>query len=92
MPATLVPATLRGYCGDGEIQVTSGEQCESTDLDGQSCADVGFPAGGTLRCTACRLETSGCRRVCGDGVCQDTERAGTGTGTGAGSGRAGTSG
>lgn len=49
---------LPAECGDGAI--AAGEQCDGTDLGGDSCASLGF-ASGTLGCTtACRFDTSAC--------------------------------
>ena len=46
-------------CGDGVIY-TGVEQCEGTNLGGQTCVSQGF-TGGTLSCTAsCTFDTSAC--------------------------------
>src|SRR6185295_16415987 len=49
--------------------IQSREECDGTDLGGQTCQGLGFP-GGVLACTAeCTLDTSGCQAaVCGDGL------------------------
>lgn len=46
-------------CGNGVVDV--GEMCDGNDLDGQTCAQMGLPAG-TLTCSAsCQsFDTSGC--------------------------------
>jgi hypothetical protein len=46
-------------CGDGNL--TAEEQCEGTDLQGQTCEGLGFD-GGTLACdpSTCFFDTSGC--------------------------------
>lgn len=50
-------ATVPG-CGDGVV--VSGEQCDTSDFSGASCASLGF-SGGILSCTsACTLNTSAC--------------------------------
>lgn len=50
---------LPAECGSGSIDA-AGEQCDGTDLGGDSCASLGF-ASGTLGCTsACRFDTSAC--------------------------------
>jgi len=62
------------YCGDGQINGT--ESCDGADLGGQSCAGLGYPAGGTLSCTsACVYDVTGCAQggVCGDGTCDAGE-------------------
>jgi hypothetical protein len=47
-------------CGDGTVDVTSGEQCDGSALDGQSCTSLGFTAG-TLACNSvCQLNVAGC--------------------------------
>lgn len=50
---------LPAECGSGAIDAAS-EQCDGSDLGGDSCASLGF-ASGTLGCTtACRFDTSAC--------------------------------
>ncbi len=45
-------------CGDGIIQ--TGEECDSSNLNGASCISQGF-SGGTLSCSAsCSFNTSAC--------------------------------
>ena len=51
-------------CGDGVAGY--GEDCDGSDLDGQTCQTQGF-ASGTLACAACAFDTSGCDSD-GDGV------------------------
>lgn len=47
-----------GPCGNGTID--AGEQCDGSDLAGQSCASRGF-AGGVLSCNGvCQFDVSGC--------------------------------
>jgi cysteine-rich repeat protein len=61
-------------CGDGVVDFATGEQCDGTDFDGETCEDFGLitpAAGGGLTCTdACQtVDTSGCDpAVCGDGI------------------------
>lgn len=71
-------------CGDG---VVSGDEvCDGTNLDGESCENLGFE-GGTLRCTrSCRaFDTADCLGTsCGNGeidegeVCDDDDLDGQG--------------
>lgn len=70
-------------CGDGAINV-AGEQCDGSDLGGESCTSLGFVAG-TLGCTGgCALDTSACATgsLCGNGTvdapeqCDSTDLAG----------------
>ena len=59
-----------GRCGDGVIQSSKGEACDSGTLGGATCASEGFYEG-TLTCdTVCQLVTTGCFAQCGDGVIQ----------------------
>ena len=44
-------------CGNRKIEGT--EQCDGTNLSGRSCIGQGF-MGGTIKCTNCLLDTSGC--------------------------------
>lgn len=58
---------LPPQCGNGQVE--PGEQCDGTNLFGQSCQSKGF-AGGTLKCTNCNFDTSGCQQSnnCGNGT------------------------
>ncbi len=56
-------------CGDGVLSPDH-EQCEGTDLGGQTCLSLNMGAG-QLACTSeCRFDSSGCedQAVCGDGT------------------------
>ena len=44
-------------CGNNVLE--TGEECDELQLAGQTCASKGFESG-TLKCTACRFDTSGC--------------------------------
>lgn len=61
-----------GPCGDNHIN--DGEECDGTQLWGQTCEDEGYQ-GGELGCTElCELDTSRCwNSVCGDGVVDANE-------------------
>ena len=55
-------------CGNNAID--PGEECDESNLDGQSCVDLGF-ASGTLDCdTNCQFDVSGCTNCNSDNVCQ----------------------
>jgi len=56
------------FCGDGERAGT--EDCEGSDLGGETCRSLGFYGQTTsLKCGAdCRFDKSGCSGRCGDGV------------------------
>jgi len=46
------------FCGNGTVE--EGEQCDGSDLAGQTCESLGY-AGGTLSCNPdCTFDTSGC--------------------------------
>jgi cysteine-rich repeat protein len=63
-PSAECSASCHGRCGDGEIR--GAEQCDSTNLGGLACSDVGF-YGGTLACTGrCLFDTQTCSGRCGD--------------------------
>ena len=51
-------------CGDGIIQLSAGEDCEGSNLNSKTCANLGL-GGGTLSCftsgsLACKFDVSGC--------------------------------
>lgn len=57
-----------GACGDGEVNPPA-EDCDGSDLAGQTCQLLGYDSG-TLACTeACQLNPDGCvtAAICGDG-------------------------
>lgn len=54
---TSLDACENPVCGDNQADL--GEQCDGTDLNGASCASLGF-GGGNLVCTSCTFGTSGC--------------------------------
>ena len=61
-------------CGDGIRQLY--EECEGTNLAGQSCASLGLGAG-TLACSSdCTFDTHACSAQgrCGDGIRQSGEQ------------------
>jgi hypothetical protein len=74
-----IPAGSPGECACAETcgrvpGLQPGEDCDATDLAGETCATRGF-SGGTLACTdACTFDESQCYTdVCGDGVVGPTE-------------------
>lgn len=71
-----------GVCGDGLVDATSGETCDGTNLNGQTCISQGFDVG-TLTCSSCSLNTSGCMYefvMKGDNYLNDTYAAYDGAG------------
>lgn len=63
------PGENNANCGDGVRQPI--EQCEGADLGGQSCEGLGLGSG-TLSCTQCVFDTTGCAG-CGNGLCDPAE-------------------
>jgi hypothetical protein len=58
-------------CGNGVAN--QDEDCDGTDLRGETCVSRGFE-GGTLACNSnCTFDTSGCSGTCGDGTCGGSE-------------------
>jgi hypothetical protein len=54
-------------CGDG--RVTGKEQCDGSNLGGNTCQSQGFYSETGLSCNSdCTLNTSGCSGYCGDGI------------------------
>jgi hypothetical protein len=61
-------------CGNDQLNPECNEQCDATNLNGQTCQTRGFGCGGTLSCNDCNFDTSGCTAVCcGDGQCNGNE-------------------
>jgi hypothetical protein len=56
--ATALAGGGRLVCGDNLIN-TAGEMCDGSNLGGETCASFGF-SGGTLACSSCRFDLSGC--------------------------------
>ena len=71
-PYVLNLAVLPPGCGNAVVEGT--EQCDGSNLSGQSCQTQGFGTG-TLGCDAsCNFDTSACNPpACGDGIIQGTE-------------------
>lgn len=70
-----------GRCGDSNVDVTNGEECDENDLNGNSCQSLGH-GGGVLRCKPdCRYDISSCTNACGNGyvevneICDDGGKA-----------------
>ena len=57
-------------CGNGVLQPSAGERCDTDQLNGRTCEYFGY-TGGTLACTAfCDFDFSGCTGpgpICGNG-------------------------
>jgi len=52
-----ITAVVISNCGNGVID--TGEQCDGSNLNSQTCEGLGF-TGGTLSCSYCAFDTSGC--------------------------------
>jgi hypothetical protein len=78
-----MPQVAAPICGDGKI--TGTEKCEAGNLNGQTCAALGYNGGGMLICnaTTCTFDTLMCRMT-------TTTSSGAGTSGGAGMGGGGT--
>ncbi|HJQ85070.1 MAG TPA: hypothetical protein VKA21_13385, partial [Candidatus Binatia bacterium] len=65
--------TCRDTCGTVP-GVQAGEDCDGADLDGQTCASLGFGKGKLACASDCRFDTTQCTEdVCGDGRVGPTE-------------------
>jgi Protein of unknown function (DUF1566) len=72
LASSAVARKTGSVCGDGIVE--TGEQCDGSNLNGQTCQTQGFPEGGTLACNStCHFNTSGCF-VCGNGVVEGSEQ------------------
>jgi hypothetical protein len=66
----IVESTIVLVLGDppcGNSIVDAGEQCDATELAGQTCGNVTGLPHGLVVCDQCTLDTSGCHH-CGDGT------------------------
>lgn len=62
-------------CGNGVID--PGEECDGSDLNGQSCQGLGF-YGGIMVCGSnCQVDITDCSGRCGDGVIEPGEECDT---------------
>jgi len=66
-----VTTNCTGSCGDFVVQGAHGEECDRTQLNGQTCVSQGHYLG-TLAChsATCQFDFSGCGGRCGDGLIQ----------------------
>lgn len=56
-------------CGNGQIDIIEGEDCDGADLGGASCGSLYQGATGTLACSAtCEYDDSACNNDCGNGT------------------------
>ncbi len=58
-------------CGNGTVE--AGEQCDGTNLNGATCAALGY-SGGTPTCTLCKVTAVGCTSVCGNNLAEGNEQ------------------
>ncbi|MBU1238569.1 hypothetical protein KKF84_09975 [Myxococcota bacterium] len=57
-------------CGNGTVDTTASEECDGTNLNGETCDSLGY-YGGNLACdTSCKFNLSQCAAAgsCGDGI------------------------
>ena len=64
-------SSCTGYCGDGVVQTSEGEECDTSNLNGNTCSGAGFYYG-TPTCTSCSVDDSSCSGYCGDGILDTT--------------------
>ncbi len=58
-------STVAGVtCGDGEVN--GDELCDGDDLNGATCASLGYNGNGTVACVDCAFDVGGCVK-CGNG-------------------------
>jgi len=55
-------ASCNANCGNGSVD--AGEDCDGSDLDGETCTSLGYDEG-TLSCSSCSFDESGCSS-CGE--------------------------
>jgi cysteine-rich repeat protein len=58
-------------CGNNTVE--AGEQCDGTNLNGATCAALGY-SGGTPTCTACKVTSAGCTSTCGNNLAEGSEQ------------------
>ncbi len=63
--STIVIVEGEAPCGNGVVD--AGEQCDATELAGQTCGNVTDLPNGLVICDQCVLDTSGCHD-CGNGI------------------------
>jgi len=60
-------------CGDGNVDIPEGEECDGENFNGASCQSLGY-GGGQIACTAeCHRDLSGCSSLCGNGLIEAGE-------------------
>ena len=78
-----VNAFVPSLCGNGVVD--PGEQCDGSDLDGQTCSSQGFAGGGTLSCNNdCTFNISQCRASSGNTNGSPSGNSGSGGGSSGG--------
>lgn len=73
--------TPQHYCGNDILETYIGEQCDGTDLGGETCVSLGYDSGSLACKQDCIFDTSGCE--------VEAEGGSEGTGGGGGSGGGG---
>jgi alpha-tubulin suppressor-like RCC1 family protein len=65
----LQPCILEGICGDENINVNDGEECDPAPDATVMCSSEGLGSG-IIGCVNCKLDYSDCEGECGDGTVQ----------------------
>jgi hypothetical protein len=66
------PPASQPKCGNGVLEASGRESCDTADLGGKTCQDFGFSRGELHCSTSCRLDTQECS-TCGDGRREGSE-------------------
>jgi hypothetical protein len=53
-------ASQADTCGNGDIDIAKGEQCDGANLGGESCESLSEGSTGRLVCVKCEFDTSMC--------------------------------
>ncbi|PKN25875.1 MAG: hypothetical protein CVU65_07330, partial [Deltaproteobacteria bacterium HGW-Deltaproteobacteria-22] len=69
----LTSCEATGRCDDGIIQFLEFEECDGDNLNGTSCAGLGYHSGELVCGDDCRFDTTACEAAgrCGDGIIQE---------------------
>ncbi|MBU1238919.1 hypothetical protein KJ865_04345, partial [Myxococcota bacterium] len=62
-----------GWCGDETLQSSEGEECDGSELGGETCESLGYGSGQLACSEQCGFDISGCQDSCGDGTIQSGE-------------------
>jgi len=65
-----ITANCDTYCGDSLINSSEGEQCDTTNLNGQTCQTLGYFSGNLSCSSNCRFNTGSCQQSVEINSCQ----------------------